>query len=79
MIFQVLKGTCENKVNNDFVHNRDKYFEKWNIMWSFEDILKLSYISFKKILKERSKKATFDYLISEKGQQKKNMHINKTK
>ena len=48
MTFQVLKGTCENKVNNDFVHNRDKYFEKWNIMWSFEDILKFSNISFKK-------------------------------
>ena len=45
-------------------------------MWSFEDILKLSYICFKKIPKERSKKATFDYLISEKGQQKKIMNIN---
>ena len=79
MIFQVLKATRENKVKKDFVHTCEKYLEKLDIKLTFEDISKLSNTSFKKMLKERSKKAAFDYLLSEKSKQKKIMDIEYSK
>ena len=75
MIFQVLKATCENTVKNDFVQTCKKYLKTLDIQLSFEDIASLSNFRFKKLLKEKSRVAGFNYLNSEKRKQSKIMNI----
>ena len=75
MIFQVLKATRENSVKNDFVQTCKKYLKTLDINLSFEEIASLSNFRFKKLLKEKSKVAGFNYLNSEKRKQTKIMNI----
>ena len=75
MIHQVLKATCENTVKNDFVQICKKYLKALDIDHSFEEIAKLSKSAFKKLLKEKSKVAAFQYLSGEKLKQKKICNI----
>ena len=75
MIFQVLKATCENTVKNDFVQTCKKYLKTLDIQLSFEEIESLSNFRFKKLLKEKSRVAGFNYLNSEKRKQSKIMNI----
>ena len=75
MIFQVLKATCENTVKNDFVQTCKKYLKTLDIQLSFEEIASLSNFRFKKLLKEKSRLAGFEYLKSEKSKQTKIMNI----
>ena len=65
MIHQVLKATCDNTVKNDFVQICKKYLKALDIDHSFEEIAKLSKSAFKKLLKEKSKVAAFQYLSGE--------------
>ena len=75
MIHQVLKATCDNTVKNDFVQICKKYLKALDIDHSFEEIAKLSKSAFKKLLKEKSKVAAFQYLSGEKLKQKKICNI----
>ena len=71
MIYKVFKATLENPLKNDFVRTCQKYLEKLNIKSSFEEIERMSKLTFKKLVKEKTKKAAFIYLIEEKKKQSK--------
>ena len=59
MIYKVFKATLENPLKNDFVRTCQKYLEKLNIKSSFEEIERMSKLTFKKLVKEKTKKAAF--------------------
>jgi len=66
MIYQVLKVTQESPTKNDFVKGCEQYLKVLHIDMCFESIGKLSTWSFKKLVKERTTAAAFQYLIEEK-------------
>ena len=74
MMHKVFKAILENPLKNDFVRTCQKYLEKLDIKSSFEEIEKMSKLSFKKLVKENTKKAAFKYLIEEKTNNQK-LHI----
>jgi hypothetical protein len=75
MISQVLKATRENSVKHNFVQTCMKYLKTLDISLNFEEIEKLSDRKFKKLLKEKSKVAAFNYLKKEQSKQTKIMDI----
>jgi hypothetical protein len=79
MISQVLKATCDNSVKNDFVFTCKKYLETLKINVSFDEIEKMSSYTFKKLLKEKTRSAAFEYLEGQKNKQDKIKEIVHTK
>jgi hypothetical protein len=75
MMHKVFKATLENPLRNDFVKTCQKYLEKLNMQFFFEEIEKMSKVSFKKLVKENTKKAAFKYLLKEKNKQSKIAHL----
>ena len=67
MIAQVLKATCDNSVKNDFVFTCKKYLETLKLNLSFDEIEKMSKYTFKKLLKEKTRSAAFEYLEAQKN------------
>ena len=68
MVFQVFQATCDNPINNDFVKICKKYLDILEIKLSFKDIEEMSNWTFKKLVKEQTKKAAFKYLMEKKNQ-----------
>ena len=75
MMYKMLEATRENMVKNDFVQTCIKYLKTLDIDLSFEEIVNLSDSRFKKLLKENTKIAAFNYLTKEKCKQQKIMNI----
>ena len=71
MIFQVLKATLENPTKNDFIKTCTGYLKILDIKLSFQEMKEMSEWSFKKLVKNRTEKAAFKYLINEKVKQSK--------
>ena len=70
MISQVMQGTSNNPLNNDFVKVCQKYLQNLNINLSFQEIEDMSTWSFKKQVKEKIWIAAFKYLIKKKKKNK---------
>ena len=67
MIYKVFETTCTNPVKNDFVQTCKKYLEILNINLSFVEIGHMSKWKLKKLMKDHTKVAAFNYLITEKN------------
>ena len=78
-IYQVLKVTRENPAKNDFVQTCEKYLKKLDIDMTFEEISEISKYSFNKILKEKVKIVSLNYLNLEKSKQTKISDLNYSK
>ena len=74
-MYKMLEATRENMVKNYFVQTCIKYLKTLDIDLSFEEIVNLSDSRFKKLLKENTKIAAFNYLTKEKCKQQKIMNI----
>ena len=74
-MYKMLEATSENMVKNYFVQTCIKYLKTLDIDLSFEEIVNLSDSRFKKLLKENTKIAAFNYLTKEKCKQQKIMNI----
>ena len=70
-MYQVFKAICDNPIKNDFVKISRKYLSTLNINLSFEQIAQMSKNKFKKIVKQKTMEAAFNYLIVEKNKQTK--------
>jgi hypothetical protein len=77
MIYQVFDATAKNPIKNDFVKMCERYLEVLNINLSFEEIESLSKWKFKKIVKEKTTVAAFDYLIQQKDKPRKDGKMSK--
>ena len=55
MIYQVLKATCENPINNDFIQTCKKYLDILDIKISFQEIENMSLWKFKNLVKSETK------------------------
>ena len=75
MIFKVLQATRDNPVKNDFVKTCEDYLSALKINLSFEQLGDLSNWSVKKLVKEKTAEAAFNYLVEEKCKQVKISHI----
>ena len=75
MVFQVFQATCDNPINNDFVKICKKYLDILEINLSFKEIEEMSNWTFKKLVKEQTKKAAFKYLMEKKNQPNKQTKI----
>ena len=75
MIYQVLKATVENPTKNDFVKICIEYMDVFDIKMSFKDVEKMSTSSFKKLVKEKTRNAAFNFLSKEKEKQTKIANI----
>ena len=75
MMYQVFKAICDNPIKNDFVKISRKYLSTLNINLSFEQIAQMSKNKFKKIVKQKTMEAAFNYLIVEKNKQTKICNI----
>ena len=71
MIYKILKATNEDPSKNDFVQTCKKYLKSLDIDLSFEKIGTMSKMSWKKLLKEKTRLEAFKYLESEKLKQSK--------
>ena len=78
-IYQVLKVTRENSAKHDFVQTCEKYLKKLDIDMTFEVISEISKYSFNKILKEKVKIVSLNYLNLEKSKQTKISDLNYSK
>ena len=58
-------------MKNDFVKICEKYLQGLEINLSFEEIEKMSKMSFKKLVKEKTKEVALKYLIQQKNSQSK--------
>ena len=58
-------------MKNDFVFTCKKYLETLKLNISFDEIEKMSKYTFKKLLKEKTKMAAFEYLEAQKNKQDK--------
>ena len=74
-MYQVFKAICDNPIKNDFVKISRKYLSTLNINLSFEQIAQMSKNKFKKIVKQKTMEAAFNYLIVEKNKQTKICNI----
>ena len=75
MIFRVLQATRENPVNNDFVKTCEKYMKQLNIQLTFEQLGQMSSWSVKKLVKQKTFDAAFQYLCEVKSKQSKISHL----
>ena len=75
MIYQVLKVTLDNPTKNDFGKTCKDYLSVLDIKLSFEEMEKMTEWSFKKLVKEKTEKAAFKFLITEKEKQTKISNI----
>ena len=66
MVLQVFQATCDNPINNDFVKICKKYLNILEINLSFKEIDEMSNWTFKKLVKEQTKKAAFKDLMEKK-------------
>ena len=71
MIFKVLQATKENQIKNDFVQTCEKYLKNLKINMDFKEIGDMTTGMFKKLVKSKTIKAAFEYLIEKKNDQKK--------
>ena len=71
MIYKILKATNEDPSKNDFVQTCKKYLKSLDIDLSFEKIGTMSKMSWKNLLKEKTRLEAFKYLESEKLKQSK--------
>ena len=71
MLYKVFEATAQNPLKNYFVKICEKYLERLEINLSFEDIEKMSKMSFKKLVKEKTKEVALKYLIKQKNSQSK--------
>ena len=79
MMFQVLKATEENPTKNDFVLTCQRYLKALEIDLTFDQISEMSKLSFKRLLKQKTKMAALKYLNKEKSKQSKILNIQHTK
>ena len=77
MIYQVFDATVKNPIKNDFVRMCERYLQALNINLSFEEIENLSKWKFKRIVKEKTDKAAFEYLIQQKDKPRKDGKMSK--
>ena len=77
MIYQVFDATVKHPIKNDFVKMCESYLQVLNINLSFEEIENLSKWKFKKIVKEKTTLAAFEYLIQQKDKPRKNGKVSK--
>ena len=66
MIYQVLKVTLDNPTKNDFGETCKQYLSVLDIKLSFVEMEKMTVLRFKKLVKDKTEKAAFKYLLSEK-------------
>ena len=71
MVSMVFKATCENPLQKDFVNTCKSYLETLKIDLSFEQIRQMSVYKFKKLVKQKTIEAAFEYLIKQKNSQTK--------
>ena len=71
MVSMVFKATCENPLQKDFVNTCKSYLEQIKIDLSFEQIRQMSLYKFKKLVKQKTQEAAFEYLIKKKNGQTK--------
>ena len=69
------KATEENPTKNDFVLTCQKYLKNLEIPLTFDQISEMSKLSFKRLLKQKTKMAALKYLNKEKSKQSKIMDI----
>ena len=67
MIYQVFEATLNDPTKNDFVNSCKDYLACLKINLSFDEIRNLSKWKFKRLVKENSETAAFNYLISLKN------------
>ena len=77
MLYQIFDATCQNPVKNDFVQTCKKYLDILKIDLSFEDIKNLSKWKFKKLVKEKTREAAFEFLIKEQNKPGRNGKVPK--
>ena len=71
MLYKVFEATAQNPLKNDFLKICEKYLQRLKINLSFEEIEKMSKMSFKKLVKEKTKEVALKYLIQQKNSQSK--------
>ena len=79
MIYQVLKATWENPIKNDFVKMCQKHLSDLDINLSFSEIENMAHWSFKNLVKVKTEKADFYYLLEQKAKQLKTLDTSKVK
>ena len=71
MIYKVLQATRENPIKNDFVKTCESYLKQLNMDITFDELGKMSKCSVKQLVKSKTHKAAFSYLLKEKNKQSK--------
>ena len=71
MVKVVFTATSENPLQNDFVDTCKKYLQTLKIDLTFEEIRQMSVYKFKKLVKQKTSEAAFEYLIKKKNSQSK--------
>ena len=79
MVYNVFQATAQHSLKNDFVKTCENYMKILEVNLSFLEIEEMSKSSLKKIVKEKTTNAAFQYLIKEKNKQSKISHINYSK
>ena len=81
MIYKVFEATSENPLNNDFVKTCKKYLKTLDINLTFMEIEEMTNWRFKKLVKEKTNLAGWNYLLGEKIRQNKirNMQFSELK
>ena len=77
LIYKVLEATMKNPLKNDFVDTCKKYLQILKIDLSFSEIENLSKWSLKKIVKEKTEMAAFEYLLEQQKKPRKNGKLSK--
>ena len=75
MIFQVFQATLENPTKNDFVENCKQYMNTLCLNLPFDKFGELSKWRVKKLIKEKTSKAAFNYLMKIKEKQSKIVNL----
>ena len=75
MLQKVFEATAQNPLKNYFVKICEKYLQRLEINLSFEEIEKMSKMSFKKLVKEKTKEVfSIEIFDSAKEQPIKNLN-----
>ena len=77
MIYKVFEATLKNPLKNDFVQTCEKYLKSLKINLSLTEIEKLTKWRFKKIVKEKTTLAAFEFLMHEKDKTRKDGKMSK--
>ena len=67
---------CQNHKKQDWIHQVLEDLNEFKIVFSFEEIEKMSKYKFKKIVKKASYRAALEYLMSEKQKLSNGKHLN---